>query len=45
MGAFVWKNMCIDVARIPMMSERRKALRDGDNEAYKAVVKKLGKME
>lgn len=45
LGAFVWKDMCYDVASRPLISERRKFLREGDNEGYKQVLNKLDKLD
>jgi hypothetical protein len=39
MGAFVWKNMCHDVAKSDFIRQRRKALRAGENEEYKKIIK------
>ena len=38
MGAFVWKNMCCDAAKMDFIKNRRKCLREGDNEGYKKVM-------
>lgn len=38
MGAFVWKNMCVDVAKADFIRQRRKCLRDGDNDGYKKII-------
>ena len=45
LGAFVWKYMCYDVALRPLISERRKLLREGDNEGYKKVIKKQEELD
>ena len=45
LGAFVWKYMCVDFAKRPLVSERRKYLREGNNEGYKEVIKKMEKQE
>ena len=39
MGAFVWKNMCVDVAKADFIRQRRKALRAGENDEYKKIIK------
>jgi hypothetical protein len=38
MGAFVWKNMCVDCAKSDFIKQRRKCLREGDNEGYKKII-------
>ena len=38
MGAFVWKNMCVDVAKSEFIKNRRKCLREGNNEEYKKII-------
>ena len=37
--------MCYDVALRPLISERRKLLREGDNEGYKKVIKKQEELD
>lgn len=45
LGAFVWKNMCFDYAKRPLVSERRKCLREGDNDGYKKIIAKMDELE
>jgi len=38
MGAFVWKNMCVDQAKNVFIKSRRKELREGNNNEYKKII-------